>query len=145
MHPVRRTAFVSAALVLGGCAGTSTHSGDPVDSEARSTLSAMASEFSGGQLEDFFARFDRRDFPNYEAFREREREFLLRNRQVNLDIIVDTIIHEDREVAVQAHWNRSFVNENGDQKLEDGRCEFIFRRRPSGGLALLSIHGESPF
>jgi hypothetical protein len=145
MGPVRWAAAALAALTLGGCAGTTTRGGDPVDAEARSTLSAMASEFSGGQSEDFFARFDRRDFPNFEAFRERERDYLLRNRQVNLDIIVDTILHEDREVAVQAHWNRSFVNENGDHKLEDGRCEFVFRRRPSGGLALLSIHGESPF
>ena len=58
---------------------------------------------------------------------------------------VDTVLQEGGEVAVQAHWNRSFIDEQGLHKLQEGRCELIFRRRASGSLALLAIHGESPF
>lgn len=105
----------------------------------------MATEFQDGRAEDFFGRFDHRDFPNYEAFRERARDFLLRNRQVTLDIIVDAVLHEGAEASVSAHWNRSVLDEQGTHKLQEGRCEFIFRKRDSGGLALLAIHGNSPF
>lgn len=139
-----RHSILVVVLALAGCAGAALE-GDAVAAEARSTLAAMAAEFQGGQAEDFFARFDRTDFPNYEAFRERTRDFLLRNRQVAVDIIVDAVLAERGEVSVSARWNRSFIDEQGSHKLEDGRCEFVFRRRPSGGLALLALHGDSPF
>lgn len=135
---------LAVVLVLAGCAGAAPE-GEAVAAEARSTLAAMAAEFQGGQAEEFFARFDRTDFPNYVAFRERTRDFLLRNRQVNVDIIVDAVLAERGEVSVSARWNRSFIDEQGSHKLEDGRCEFVFRRRPSGGLALLALHGDPPF
>lgn len=138
-----RHSALAVALALAGCAGAAP-GGDAAGAEARGTLAAMAAEFQGGQAEDFFVRFDR-DFPNFEAFRERTRDFLLRNRQVTVDVIVDAVLAERGEVSVSARWNRSFIDELGSHKLEDGRCEFVFRRRPSGGLALLALHGDSPF
>lgn len=139
-----RHSALAFVLALASCAGA-TPEGDAVGAEARSTLAAMAAEFQGGPVEDFFARFDHKEFPNYEAFRERTRDFLLRNRQVTVDIIVDAVLAERGEVSVSARWNRSFLDEQGSHKLEEGRCEFVFRRRPSGGLALLGLHGNSPF
>lgn len=135
----------AAAAALAGCGTAAVRSGNPLEAEARGAIAGMTTEFQSGQAEDFFGRFDHKDFPNYEVFRERTREFLLRNRQLTVDIIVDTVLAEGSDVSVQAHWNRSFTDEQGTHKLEDGRCEFIFRRRPSGGLALLAIRGSSPF
>ncbi len=145
--PMRHCLLLSAAaagLALAGCGTAGTRGGDPLETEARSAITGMAAEFQSGQAADFFGRFDH-NFPNYEAFRERTREFLLRNRQLTVDIIADTVLSDGGEVSVAAHWNRSFTDEQGAHKLEDGRCEFSFRRRPSGGLTLLAIRGSSPF
>ena len=142
----RAAAAVLTVLALTGCGVTGLRGGgDPVAADARNALAAMAAEYQGGQTEDFFERFDHRNFPNYEAFREKTSDFLLHNRQLTVDIIVDAVVQEDRTVSIQAHWNRSFVDEQGAHKLEEGRCEFVLRRRASGGLALLFIHGDSPF
>jgi hypothetical protein len=46
---------------------------------------------------------------------------------------------------VRAHWNKSFVNPQGTNKLVSGQCEFLFRRQPSGGFLLTAIQGTSPF
>ncbi|MDO8803744.1 MAG: hypothetical protein Q7R35_04885 [Elusimicrobiota bacterium] len=139
--------FTAAAsvLALAACGTAGTRSANPLEAEARGAISGMTAEFQSGQAEDFFGRFDHKDFSGYEAFRERTREFLLRNHQLTVDIIVDTVLAEGGEVSVSAHWNRSFTDEQGNHKLEEGRCEFIFRRRASGGLALLAIRGNSPF
>ncbi len=145
---MRHFLFLSAAasiLALAGCGTVGTRSANPLEAEARGAITGMTAEFQNGQAEDFFGRFDHKDFSNYEAFRERTREFLLRNRQLTADIIADTVLAEDGEVFISAHWNRSFTTEQGTHKLEEGRCEFVFRKRSSGGLALLAIRGDSPF
>lgn len=136
---------VVSILALTGCGTAGTRSANPLEAEARGAISGMTAEFQNGQAEEFFGRFDHKDFSNYEAFRERTREFLLRNHQLTVDIVVDTVLAEGNEVSVSTHWNRSFTDEQGTHKLEEGRCELIFRRRPSGGLALLAIRGSSPF
>ena len=58
---------------------------------------------------------------------------------------MDSVIDKGGEAAVNAHWNRSYLNHDGVQKLDKGTCEFVLRARPSGGMALTFIHGNSPF
>jgi hypothetical protein len=46
---------------------------------------------------------------------------------------------------VRAHWNKSYVDPKGNNKLKSGACELMLRRQPSGGYLLTSISGDSPF
>jgi hypothetical protein len=113
--------------------------------EARAFLSELARDYEGNRAEDFLGRFDADAVSNFEAFRERVRDFLLRHRQLNVDIIIDTVLVDGAQVAVRARWDRGFINAAGVHKKEKGRCEFILKRRVSGGLAVVGIHGNSPF
>ena len=98
-----------------------------------------------GRSEDFLSYFNDRDFSDFNNFQQRVREFLLHNHQITMDIIVDEVLQEGGEVSVQAHWNRSFVDDSGRHQLQEGRCEFLFQECPSGGLWVSLMHGDSPF
>lgn len=136
-------AVLSLALVFAGCAAP-TLNNDPT-SEARRALAALAVDYQNADAESFLQRFDRASFPQADAFYERVRDFLLRNRQVTIDLITDAVLQDGEAIVAQLHWNRSFVNEAGAYKLESGRCEIFFRQRPSGGLLVTGISGSSPF
>lgn len=143
MSPRRAGAVWLAAALLAGCASAAPGGG--AAGLARGAIAGLVADFQGGRAEAFFERVDRGSFPAFDAFRERVRDFLLRARQVTVAVVVDGAAEDGGEVAAQAHWDRSFVDGSGAYRLESGRCELVFARRPSGGLALAAIRGASPF
>lgn len=135
-----------AAAAFSGCALLG-EGGDGfrAGAEARAELRGLQRDYEMNRSEDFFARFDTGVFPDFHTFRDRVKTFLLRSRNVTMRFIVDRVVEGGDEVSLRARWDRSYVDENGSIRLEKGACEFIFHRRPSGGLAVLNIRGDSPF
>ena len=144
-----RRAFLPAAAVaavLWGCSGIKVSNGaNRPEAGARAAVAGLAADYEGRLAERFFRRVDQEDFPNYEEFRNNVRQFLLTIRQVSLQIVVDRVLASGTGVAVDAHWNRSFVDQTGAEKIQQGTCSFIFTRAPAGVLLLASIRGNSPF
>lgn len=137
------TASAALAVMLCGCA-TQPAKRRSKD-KARAALTALVADYQNRETESFLSRFDPDAIPNFAAFGEGIREFLLSARQINLDLIIDSLLEQGTEIAVKAHWDRSHVNAAGVLTRASGRCEFIFRQRASGDLALSDIHGGSPF
>lgn len=149
---MKRSLLLTTALVFAGCAmfgkrSPSSKQSEPErpEAEVRSTLREMQSDYENARAEDFLQHFNRRDYTNYDAFQDYIRDFLIHNHQITMDIVVDNVVSGDGAISARAHWNRRFIDENGALKLAEGRCEFIFRQRPSGGLVLVAVHGASPF
>ena len=141
---LRLPAALAAALMTVSCAGAP----GPVDrpqAQARAALAGLVSDYESGAAERFFERFDQSRFPNYEGYRDSVRQFLIHARQVTLDVVVDGVDANGADVGVRSHWNKGFVNAQGMHQLAHGECEFVFGRRPSGGLLLRGIQGASPF
>lgn len=130
-------------VFLSGCGHLSSGGGPTGD--ARAATASLAGHYERARAEDFFAGVDQSEFPNVENFRYRVRQFLLKNRQITLDLRPDSVSAEGDRASVEAKWNKSFVDPDGVLRSEDGVCELMFRKRASGGYALTSIRGETPF
>lgn len=139
---MRRYMLLSAALL--GCAGPSPQGGG-LKAEARRAVAALAAAYERGRAEELFEKLDQSRFSDLDRFKERIRQALLKRRHIVLDIRVDSVNLEGSEAAVEAAWNKTFTDEAGGHRMEDGRCELILVRRPSGGMGLSAIHGDSPF
>jgi hypothetical protein len=139
-----RLKFAAALLLLFACSGTPT-TPDTSQGAARRAINALVDNYESPRLERFFDLIDDSRFPNFDVFRENVRRFQLNNRQVILDVIIDGVDGPESDVGVRAHWNKSFVTQQGMHKLQAGQCEFLFRRQPSGGLLLTAIRNTSPF
>ena len=139
--------IAGAAGLLWACAGLKiSHSApDKAEADGRAAVAGLVSDYQDRLAEPFFRRFDQERFPNYEGFRNDTRQFLLRVRQISIQMIVDRALSSGDGVAVDAHWNRSLVGRTGGTKVSQGTCSFIFTRSPSGALLLASIRGQSPF
>lgn len=137
----------AVAAVLWGCSGIKISHNPPNLDEAgaRAAVAGLAADYENRNAASFFRRLDQENFPNYETFRNNVRQFLLTIRQVQLQVIVDRVLTSNGGVAVDAHWNRSFVDHAGAEKIQQGICSFVFARAPSGALLLAAIRGNSPF
>ncbi len=144
---LKRAAWALLTAAAAGCAaGTSPRAaGARREPEARRAIAELAATYQRGQAEEFFALVDQSDFPDFSSFQYRIRKFLLHNHGLNLDVIFDSVVENGDEVAVTARWNKAFVDEDGHQRKENGSCELLLKARPSGGLALLFVRGDSPF
>jgi hypothetical protein len=145
-----RRSFLPAAAVaaiLWGCSGIKISHDAPnrADPEARAAVAGLVADYENRSAPAFFHRFDQESFPNYEEFRNNVRQFLLKIRQVNIQMIVDRVGTAGSGAAVDAHWNKSFVNHAGAETLQKGTCSLVFTRAPSGELLLAAIQGNSPF
>jgi len=141
---------VVAALLVIGCAALKKSvksGGAPVDrpqADARGAVSGLVRDFESESAEPFFQRFDQDQFTNWEDFRFNVRQFMLANRNITLDMVVDTVVADDEDLSVQTHWNRSYVSQSGQTKLDEGQCELVLGRAGSRML-VKAIHGQSPF
>ena len=156
MLPLNRAAAVVllAALLCGGCVpGPRRRAERPalpassaaLEAGARETLEALAAAYQANDIERFVERVDDHLFPDFISFRERLRDSLRDDRQINLDIVVDTVSPGTGEVSITAHWNEGWVGKDGRHRSDKGRCELMFRLQPSGAMALAAIRGDSPF
>lgn len=141
---LRRGLAVVVAAALAGCTASAPR-GPRLEHDARRAAEALAAAYERGRAEDFFSRVDKSAFPGYSEFELRVRTAMLENRQVSLAIITDAVVVSSDEAALRGRWNRGLVDRAGNHRLADGECELLFRARPSGGLALTAIHGDSPF
>lgn len=141
-----RTLRPLAALVLALAAGCSSAPLAPrPQSEIRQALDGLAGDYTRNRADDFLARLDQDTFLDKDRFEQRLRLFLLRKKQIVLDLRPDPPVTEGDRSAVTVNWNKTYVDEAGSYKMERGRCELQFKKRASGGLALQSLQGESPF
>lgn len=142
-----RRAALLAALAAAACTGsTSTKNARPrLESDARRAVAGLAASYERAHAEDFFERVDQSAMPDFPKFQDDVRRFLLRKHSLNLDVIIDAVVVNDDEAAVTARWNKAYVDEDGHPQKEDGACELLLKARPSGGLALVLVRGDSPF
>jgi len=147
MLPLRRAAWTLAVLAAACTATPSTRRAVParLEPEARRAAMELAATYQRAQAEDFFSLVDQSLFPDFSSFQHRVRQFLLHNRSLNIDLIIDTVVVSEGRAAVSARWNKAFVDPNGRPQKDNGECEFLLKQRPSGGLALIDIQGDSPF
>jgi hypothetical protein len=142
----RQVLIALAAAALSACAGMTTTPTPPgPERDARATVSALVDRYETPTSERFFDLVDSHRFPNYDTFFNNVREFQINNHGIMLDIIIDGIDVNEPMAGVRAHWNKSFVDPKGMNKLQSGTCELMLRRRQSGGYLLTSIQGDSPF
>jgi hypothetical protein len=131
-------------LALGaGCSGAPL--APRPQSEVRAALDGLAGDYTRNRSDDFLARLDQDNFPNRGRFEQDLRIFLLRKRQIVLDLRPDPPISAGDRLNSVVNWNKTYMDETGTYKMEKGRCEMQFRRRPQGGWALVQIQGDSPF
>lgn len=130
-------------VLLSGCGHLS--EGGGASGDARAAVRDLGASYERARTEDFFAGVDQSEYPNFDVFRDKVRQFFLRNRQITMDLRVDSVNAEGERASVELHWNKSYVNTEGLPRLEEGVCEMMFRKRSSGGYALTSIRGASPF
>ncbi len=143
------TAGVCMVFSLSGCGTCPVTPSKPAtqtaDTRVQTVIAKMTRTFEDKNAEALFDFFDRSIFPYFESTREQMRDFLLKNNQFVLDIIIDNTLEDQGDVSVQASWNRSWVDEAGNHQLKEGQAFFIFHPRPSGGYALKMLKGDSPF
>ena len=144
---LRLAPAAAVAALLWGCAGMKISPGGPArpETEGRAAVAGLVETYQDQRAEAFFKRLDEDNFPNYEGFRNDVRQFLLHVRQIAMQVVVDRALASGPAISVDAHWNRSYVDESGTSKLEQGTCTFIFSRDPAGRLLLTAIQGQSPF
>lgn len=143
---MRRAVWILAVLAAACTAAPSKHAQRPrLEPEARRAAAELTATYQRAQAEDFFSLVDQSVFPDFSSFQYRVRQFLLKNRSLNLDLIIDTVVATGDRAAVSARWNKSYVDADGQQQKNNGECELIFKARPSGGLALTAVSGDSPF
>lgn len=141
---MRRIFLLAAAAALAACGGEASLGGG-LPSEARRAVADMAADYERGKADDFLANVDQDRFPDAGRFMEGVRQFLLKRRQIVLDIRPDRINMNGQEAGIPAQWSKSFTDETGAVRLLEGRCEFLLRRRSSGSWALQGIRGDNPF
>jgi hypothetical protein len=138
--------LAAALLVLtAGCGSPARGPVDRPQAEVRTAISGLTSDYESARAEAFFERFDKGRFPGFDAFRQKTRDFLMRNRQVVLNVVVDGVETSGDASGARVHWNRSFVDPSGSQKQDAGQGELVFRRTDAGEFKLANIHGDSPF
>ena len=145
---LRRAAWALVLLSAACAASLPSRSGGEaarLEPEARRAVAELKATYERAQAEEFFGLVDQSAFPDFSEFQDRIRQFLIYNHALNLDLIVDTVLQNGDEASVSLHWNKGFVDPSGRQQKANGECELLLRARPSGGLALIAIQGDSPF
>lgn len=147
MLPLKRAALLAwlAAAACAGASPTPPGARARLEPDARRAVAELAATYERAKAEEFFSLVDQSGFPDFPTFQDSVRQFLLRNHGLNLDVIIDSVVENGDEAAVTARWNKAFVDANGVQQKEKGSCELLLKARASGGLALLSVRGDSPF
>jgi hypothetical protein len=141
---LRKSAAPALLLFAAACSGIASVPDSP-QASARRALNALVQNYELPRAEAFFDQVDDSRFPSFDAFRERVRQFQIDSSQITLDVIVDAVDVNANALGVRAHWNKSYVTQQGMHKLESGQCEFMFLRQPSGGALLTAVQGASPF
>ena len=143
---MRRSAWALVVLAAACTAVPSKHAQRPrLEPEARRAAAELAATYQRAQAEDFFALVDQGSFPDFSSFQYRVRQFLIGNKSMNLELIIDTVVATGDRAAVSARWNKAYTDADGRPQKENGECELQLRARPSGGMALISVQGDSPF
>ncbi|MFI5350007.1 MAG: hypothetical protein ACHQ2Z_10720, partial [Elusimicrobiota bacterium] len=104
-------AALGAALLWGCAGGVKIVDGGPARPEAdgRAAVAGLVQDYQDQRAEAFFRRLDQDNFPDYEDFRYNVRQTLLQIRQISLQMIVDRVGSSGSGVAVDAHWNKTYV------------------------------------
>ena len=160
----------AAALLLGGCAGTTQPGPDAptappaavqrevpklVPTDPPSDLGAverfawqqvvqLGATFAAGDVEGFLARVSRGFYRSYTALESSLTALLKDSRSRAAVLAIRLVTEEEGRVSVRAEWTSSVTRSDGSVEARHGQTVFLFLKSDTS-LRLIDYRGDAPF